>query len=98
MIVIFLSQTNLILFYHILSYFILQIANPIPTHISILVPTIALGIVGGIMGAIFTTVNVRILRLRAFVIGKIPHPTAQKFARVLETVVYAVSGSYKLCS
>lgn len=68
-----------------------QTPDPIPMNVISLIPAIALGIFGGVLGALFTRLNSLIVEARKNIIGLIPHPTAQKFARVLECVLICVS-------
>ena len=60
-------------------------------NIVILVPTIVLGILGGILGAIFTRLNNAIAILRKKFVSSIPYPRAQKIVRIAETVILVVS-------
>ena len=85
----------------------LQVTEPIQIHVLSLLPALVLGLVGGMMGALFTRWNVWMVRTRKLLLGKISNPQYQGVARMLETVLLVVSrrvvtiwyegGSKKFC-
>ena len=60
-------------------------------NVIMIAPAIVLGMVGGIFGAIFTRLNNFIAKSRVKLVGKIPHPLAQKLVKFLEVLLLAVS-------
>ena len=65
----------------------------VPLQISAisLAPAIVLGVIGGILGALFTQLNVFWCAQREKVMCMFKKPTAKKCARVAETLVHTVS-------
>ena len=54
-------------------------------------PALLLGIVGGVSGAMFTVLNLKISRLRWRLLSTIKTPLAQQFVRCLEPTIIMVS-------
>ena len=71
----------------------MQVTQPIQIHILILLPALILGITGGLFGALFTRLNVWIVRMRKKLLAKINNATCQGVVRMVETVVLVVSMS-----
>jgi len=69
----------------------------IPVHVMMFLAAIPVGMIGGVLGAIFSTLNVMIVKKRAQVINSVHHPAAKKFLQMLEPVVIMVSASCTLC-
>jgi len=63
----------------------------IPVHVLMFLPAILMGIIGGIMGATFTLLNMRIVKQRMQLINLVSRPAAKKFLRMLEPVIITVS-------
>ena len=68
-----------------------QVGNAIPVNVIMFAPAMFLGIIGGLMGATFTILNLKIARLRRRLIHKLKKPSAQKVIRFLEPPVLIVS-------
>ena len=62
----------------------LQLGNAIPVNVIMFAPAMLLGFIGGIFGAIFTIMNLKISRLRRRLVTRIRRPFAQKCVRFLE--------------
>jgi len=62
----------------------------IPVHVLMFLPAILMGIIGGVLGATFTLLNVRIVRQRAALINRVHGPAAKKFLKMLEPVIIMV--------
>ncbi|CAD5124729.1 DgyrCDS12999 [Dimorphilus gyrociliatus] len=67
--------------------FNLWVAEPIQVNILMLLPAIILGLIGGVLGAIFTRLNVAIIELRKFLFGKIKNLNLQRLARIIEPCI-----------
>ena len=65
-----------------------------PVHVVIFLPAILIGIVGGLLGATFTLLNMRIVKQRTVLINFIKRPAAKKFVRMLEPVIIMVSAVF----
>jgi chloride channel 7 len=53
-------------------------------------PAMILGLVGGILGAVFTVANLKMARLRRRLMAKIRRPTMEKIVRFIEPPVIMV--------
>ena len=69
----------------------LQMGSMTPVHVIMFPAAILVGIVGGILGAAFSLLNMRIVKKRARLINNVRRPAARKFLRMLEPVVIMVS-------
>ena len=65
--------------------------EPIQMHLVSFVPAIILGLMGGILGAIFTRMNTNLNFFRKKVLAKIKNDALKKMARMLECLILAVS-------
>lgn len=68
-----------------------QLGNAIPVNVIMFAPAMLLGFIGGIFGAIFTIMNLKITRLRRRLISRIKNSYAQKCVRFLEPPIIMVS-------
>ena len=60
-------------------------------NVVVFVPAVLLGLVGGVLGALFTRLNATIVLTRRWLVGKIPNKTVQNLVKVLECVALVVS-------
>ena len=63
-------------------------------HLATLVPALLLGVVGGLLAALFTRLNTFICKRRALLLAKIPNRLLQRLVRILETILLVVSTVY----
>ena len=76
-----------------LYYF--QITEPITTHVALILVAIVLGLVGGILGAVFTLCNTQIVcPARDAVLSKARNPFLKKVLKILECLIIVVSIDY----
>jgi len=68
-----------------------QIGSVIPVNLIMFLPAVLLGVIGGLMGSMFTVGNLKIARLRRRLLAKIKSPLRQKIARISEPVLIMVS-------
>ena len=59
-------------------------------HILIILPAVVLGVVGGLLGALFTRLNTWIVGKRKQILAKIKNQTLQGSVRCLETLILVV--------
>ncbi len=57
-------------------------------------PAMFLGIIGGLLGATFTIMNLKMSRLRRRIMTRIRHPMLQKMMRFFEPAMIIVSTSF----
>ncbi|KAK2191553.1 hypothetical protein NP493_51g02024 [Ridgeia piscesae] len=69
------------------KYVIFKVGNAIPVNVIMFAPALLLGIVGGVSGAMFTVLNLKISRLRWRLLSTIKTPLAQQFVRCLEPTI-----------
>ena len=67
-----------------------QKVQPIQMHVATLVPALLLGVVGGLLAALFTRLNTFICQRRALLLAKIRSNLVKRLARMLETVALVV--------
>jgi hypothetical protein len=68
-----------------------QIGNAIPVNVIMFAPAMLLGLIGGILGAIFTITNLKISRLRRRLLAKVHSASLQKLLRFMEPPFIMVS-------
>ncbi|NXT56143.1 CLCB protein, partial [Pluvianellus socialis] len=68
--------------------------NLLDVNVLAFVPTILLGILGGLLGALFVSLNIRINKLRMQFFNSIPKLSLRKTSKLLETVLILVSKQY----
>ena len=61
-----------------------------PVHVLMFLPAILIGIVGGVLGATFTALNIRIVKQRAKLVKYVRRSTAKRLLRMLEPVTIMV--------
>lgn len=69
----------------------MQVKNLLDMSVLAFVPAIFLGILGGLLGALFVFLNIRINRLRMWFFNTIPKTSLRKTAKLLESVLVLVS-------
>lgn len=79
------SQNILFLFLSI------QVKNLLDMSVLAFVPAIFLGILGGLLGALFVFLNIKINKLRMWFFSTIPKTSLRKTAKLLEAVLILVS-------
>ena len=72
----------------------LQIIEPVPFNAAIYVPAVALGIIGGILGAIFTRLNNAINLGRKQIVACVKNIHAKRIIRIIEAVLLVVCIKY----
>ena len=68
-----------------------QVIQHIQMHLATLVPALLLGVIGGLLAALFTRLNTFICQRRTLLLAKIPNPLLQRLVRILETILLVVS-------
>ena len=76
----------------------LQVVEPITMDIGIFVPAIAIGIVGGILGALFVHLNYAICRIRKRIVATISPWWLANVFRMVESMLLAVRKENKIIS
>jgi chloride channel 7 len=71
--------------------FPLQVTQGIAVNIIAFIPTVIIGIIGGILGALFTFFNLKFAKGRKRLLSKIPNVVAQKILRMAEPIIVIVS-------
>jgi len=70
---------------------VVQVVQHIQMHLATLVPALLIGVIGGLLAAIFTRLNTFICQRRTLLLAKIPNRLLQRLVRVLETILLVVS-------
>jgi len=68
-----------------------QVIQHIQMHLATLVPALLLGVIGGLLAALFTRLNTFICQRRTLLLAKIPNSLLQRLVRILETILLVVS-------
>lgn len=68
----------------------LQVDSTLATNILAFIPSAILGCMGGILGALFTFLNLKIARARRLLLSKVDKPSIKKVLRCLEPCVILV--------
>lgn len=68
-----------------------QVKNLLDMHVLAFIPTILLGMLGGLLGALFVSLNIKINKLRMQFFNSIPKSSVRKTSKLLETVLILVS-------
>ncbi|NXI70300.1 CLCB protein, partial [Anseranas semipalmata] len=66
------------------------VKNLLDMHVLAFVPTILLGVLGGLLGALFVSLNTKINKLRMQFFNSIPKSSVRKTSKLLETVLILV--------
>ena len=72
----------------------MQVVQPIQMHLATLAPALMLGLIGGLLAALFARLNTFVCKRRSLLLAKIPSLVIQRLVRVLETFLLVVC----LCS
>ncbi|XP_076814080.1 chloride channel protein C-like [Clavelina lepadiformis] len=67
-----------------------QVDSNLETNILTFIPTAVLGILGGVLGALFTFLNLKIARMRRKILSEIQSENVKKFLRMLEPCVILI--------
>ncbi len=70
-----------------------QIIEPVPYNVAIFAPAVALGVIGGVLGAVFTRLNNAVNLTRKRIVAAVSNPHAKRVLRIVEAVVFVVSPS-----
>lgn len=68
-----------------------QVKNLLDMNVLAFIPTILLGMLGGLLGALFVSLNIKINKLRMQFFNSIPKLSLRKTSKLLETVLILVS-------
>ncbi|NWX41700.1 CLCB protein, partial [Steatornis caripensis] len=68
--------------------------NLLDMNVLAFVPTVLLGMLGGLLGALFVSLNIKINKLRMQFFNSIPKSSLRKTSKLLETVLILVSKKY----
>ena len=63
-------------------------------HLATLAPALLLGLVGGLLAALFTRLNTFICKRRSLLLAKITNRLLQRLVRILETTLLVVGISF----
>jgi len=63
-------------------------------HLATLIPALLMGVVGGLLAALFTRLNTRVCKYRTLLLAKIQNNLLKRLARMLETIVLVVRVCY----
>ncbi|XP_078688574.1 chloride channel protein C-like isoform X1 [Branchiostoma floridae x Branchiostoma belcheri] len=69
------------------KYILFQVRNEIPVNILAFVPTVVLGVLGGLLGGLFTFCNLKIVRGRRALLAKLSDDWKRKVVRVSELCI-----------
>ncbi|XP_013401688.1 chloride channel protein B [Lingula anatina] len=76
------------------KYIIFRVRDALAINIIMFLPSVVLGIFGGILGAIFTIINLKIGRTRRAIMSKITNKWLEKLARFFEPlIIMAILGT-----
>jgi len=67
-----------------------QLGSAIPVNVIMFAPAVLIGIIGGVLGAIFTILNIKMARFRRRILTRLRHAVAQKILRFFEPLVIVV--------
>jgi len=70
-----------------------QVIQPIQMHLATLVPALFLGLIGGLLAALFARLNTFICKRRTLLLAKIDNRLLQRLVRILETILIVASFS-----
>ncbi|ELU14762.1 hypothetical protein CAPTEDRAFT_132493, partial [Capitella teleta] len=73
------------------KYILFQVVHGIPVNILAFIPAVILGILGGILGALFTFMNLKIARSRKRLLSRIEAKWKQNSFRMMEPILIIVS-------
>eukprot|EP00058_Branchiostoma_floridae_P008472 XP_002593960.1 hypothetical protein BRAFLDRAFT_68603 [Branchiostoma floridae] len=66
------------------KYILFQVRNEIPVNILAFIPTVVLGVLGGLLGGLFTFCNLKIVRGRRALLAKLSSDWKRKLVRISE--------------
>lgn len=72
------------------KYILFQVREGLDVNIIMFIPTVVIGIIGGILGAVFVFTNLKLARTRRALIAKFKSPLVQKLVRLLEPCIIIV--------
>ncbi|XP_052816934.1 chloride channel protein C-like isoform X2 [Mya arenaria] len=71
-------------------YILFQIDQGVDVNIVMFLPTVIIGVIGGLLGAAFTIVNLKIVRGRSTLLHKIQRDWVQKLCKLLEPCIIMI--------
>lgn len=72
------------------KYILFQVETGIALNVIALVPTVIVGILGGILGAMFTFINLKIARARRLLLSHIKSPLKEKIIKLIEPMIIMI--------
>ncbi|XP_031558101.1 chloride channel protein D-like isoform X2 [Actinia tenebrosa] len=72
------------------KYILFQVSRGLALNILAFIPTVILGVFGGLLGALFTFINLKIARFRRYHIGTIKSKGWKNLARLMEPVIIMI--------
>lgn len=72
------------------KFIVLKVGDSISVNVLMFLPAACLGIIGGLLGAVFTISNLKISRLRRRLLSRIRKPIVSKFLRFVEPPIIMV--------
>ncbi|XP_059164918.1 chloride channel protein C-like [Physella acuta] len=78
-------------------YILFNVDEAVDINILMFIPSVIIGIIGGLLGSLFTIINLKIHRLRKRFLASIPRPWVVKFLRLLEpAVIMLIMSSFSI--
>ncbi|XP_065836634.1 chloride channel protein C-like [Oscarella lobularis] len=71
-------------------YILFRVEQGIALHLLVFIPTIIIGVIGGILGSLFTFMNVKIARWRRSLLKKVESPCGKATLKMIEPVIIIV--------
>ncbi|XP_064648875.1 H(+)/Cl(-) exchange transporter 7-like isoform X2 [Lineus longissimus] len=72
------------------KYILFRVTKAIPVNLMMFMPAVVLGIMGGVLGALFTVLNLKIRRIRRLINSKIKNKHLEKLNKFCETIVIMI--------
>jgi len=69
---------------------VVQLGSAIPVNVIMFAPAVLIGVIGGVLGAIFTILNIKMARFRRRIFTRLRHVVSQKILRFFEPLVIVV--------
>ncbi|KXJ16127.1 chloride channel protein D [Exaiptasia diaphana] len=72
------------------KYILFQVSHGLALNILAFIPTVILGVIGGLLGALFTFLNLKIARFRRYHIGSIKSKGWKNLAKLMEPIIIMI--------
>ena len=69
----------------------MQVVQPIQMHLATLAPALMLGLIGGLLAALFARLNTFVCNRRSLLLAKIPTLLLKRLVRMLEPILLVVN-------